>query len=43
MLTLLQTEHQRCLAAGDYQEEAHPVLRHAEVGAVHHMRRDLVA
>ncbi|MCY1460398.1 hypothetical protein D9M71_779540 [compost metagenome] len=42
-MVLLKVEHQRRAAAGQHDEQADPVLRHAEVGAVDDVRADLVA
>lgn len=43
MLALVQLQVERCLASGAYQEQAHSVLGHTEIGAINDVGRDHVA
>lgn len=43
MLSLVQLEHQRRLAAREHQEQTDAVLRHTQISAINDMRRDLIA
>ena len=42
MLAPVKLEHQWRFAAGQDQEQPHPMLWHAQIGAVHNVRRNLV-